>query len=302
MTTVIARSADEWETAVSGSFVPLRVKQISPGFDGSIAHRSFDSGVSVSRVRSGDSRLERTETAARADAVPSVLFVSHLSGLARVSQNGRQSDQRAGQSVLYVTHRPYELSFPSAIDEVVFRIPIARLGLRESRVEQLSARTFEPSDSFRLVHTFLTELCACEPSAVDSQLARVGGELLSMALMSLDGEVAPRSPEATLAAMTQFIRWNATDRSLDPDAVARAFHVSRRQLYKIFQAAGRRPADVIRRTRIDRACDLLRADPGLRVMEIAFRCGFDDATTFARAFASIVGISASAWRSGERAA
>lgn len=291
-----ARSADEWETAVSRSFVPLRVNRITHAFEVSVARRRIGPATAISRVTSGSSALERTPVAARSDGVPSVLFVSHRAGSARVTQADRQSAQHSGQSVLYVTHRPYELSFPSAIDELVFQIPIADIGLSEARVERMAARTFEPTAPFRVMQSFLAELAACEPSAADPQLARVGGELLSVALGSLTDDPAPRTAEAALVAMKQFIRTNAADRALDPAAVAAAFHVSRRQLYNMFQTAGETPAEAIRRARVDRAATLLRAEPDRPVAQIAYEAGFEDQSTFARAFAAALGMSASEWR------
>lgn len=302
VTTVTARSADEWEAAVSSSFVPLQVNRVDASFNGSINHRSLDAGISLSRVRCGSSHLERTEGASRADGVPSVLFVSHRSGSAQVTQSDRYSAQRGGQSVLYLTHRPYELRFPSAIDEVVFQIPVADIGLRAARVEQLSARTFDSSTPFRMVQSFLTDLVDCEPSAADAQLAGVGGELLALALGSLMDDVSPISPDATVVAMKQFIQANCADASLDPEAIAVAFHVSRRQLYNLFRRTGTSPAEEIRRARIRRACTVLLNEPGRAVTQIAFEVGFVDATTFGRAFSSVHGVTAGEWRRGERAA
>lgn len=302
VTTVTARSADEWEAAVSGSFVPLRVNRVDADFDGSISHRSLSAGMSVSRVRSGSSGLERTERAAKTDGVPSVLFVSHLFGTAQVSQSDRQCEQRAGQSVLYVTHRPYELRFPSTIDEIVFQIPIAEIGVQGSRIEQLSARSFDSSTPFRMLQSYLTDLVDGDFSAADAQYARIGGELLSLALGSIIGDTSSLSPDTTLVTMRQFIRAHCGNPSLDPAAVAAAFHVSRRQLYNMFQLAGHSPAEAIRRARIDRACTLLRNDPERAVTQIAFEAGFADATTFSRVFSSTHGVTATQWRRGDRAA
>lgn len=302
MTTLIARSPDEWETAVSQSFVPLRVAHVEDAFEASITRRALGPATFLSRVRSASSNLERTAAAASSDSVPSVLFVSHVTGLARVAQADRQAAQRGGQCVLYVTHRPYALSFPSTIDEVVFQVPITDLGFSVTAAERFAARTFEQTTPFRLVQGFLAELAASEPSSADMQLARVAGELLSVALHSTERDTAPASAEATLVAMKQFIRANADDRALDPSALAAAFHVSRRQLYKVFQATGESPAEAIRRERVERAAVLLLRDPVVPVAQIAFAAGFTDQSTFARSFTAVHGMSAVEWRRDRRAA
>src|SRR5690349_12305080 len=99
----------------------------------------------LSQVDCGPSELVRTSAAARADSVPTVLFVTHRAGVARVEQGGRQSIQRPGQSVLYLTHRPYKLSFPTSIRERVLSFPARRLTIRPADLDQLSARSLDPT-------------------------------------------------------------------------------------------------------------------------------------------------------------
>ncbi|NRG43022.1 AraC family transcriptional regulator [Rathayibacter sp. VKM Ac-2835] len=302
MATVTARSADEWEAAVSRSFVPLQVSRVSEAFDAAITHRPLAPGTFLSRVRCDSSELERSAAQAAHESVPSVLFVSHVSGTARVAQSDRTSLQRKGQSVMYVTHRPYQLSFPSRIDEVVLQIPIVELGLRHTVVEQLAARTFDATAPFRLVQGFLTELAASDASPADQQLARMAGELLSLALGSMTDHTAPVSADTALVAIRRFIRENAGDRSLDPSSLAAAFHVSRRQLYNVFRSTGETPAEAIRSARVERAAVLLRREPDRPIAQIAYESGFEDQSTFARAFAAVHGVSAAGWRRGGLAA
>lgn len=293
-----AQSADEWEAAVSRSFVPLQVSRVADAFDAAITHRPLAPATFLSRVRSGASDLERSAAQAAHDSIPSVLFVSHTSGAARVAQSDRTSVQRKGQSVLYVTHRPYQLSFPSHIDEVVLQIPIAELDLRPAAVEELAARTFDPTAPFRLVQGFLTELADGDASPADPQLARVAGELLSIALGSMTDHTAPVSADTALIAIRRFIRENAGDRSLDPSSLAAAFHISRRQLYNVFRSTGETPAEAIRSARVERAAVLLRQQPDRPIAQIAYDSGFEDQSTFARAFAAVHGVSAAGWRRG----
>lgn len=278
-------SADEWEDAVSRSFVPLRVSQLSTGFVGHISRLQLDSDYGVSRVKCESSVLNRTLGQATGDSAQSVLFVTHLRGQAKVTQHGRISLQKPGQSVLYLTDRPYELDFPTAIDEVVLQVPAAALSTRRRRLDELAARSFAPTMPFRLLQTYLTQLSLeGNDSLAASGLGRVAAELLDVALGSLDGAHVPASAAATFAGVKEFVREHASDPDLDPSAVAAAFHISLRQLYNLFADTGGSPAEMIRQRRLELAQGILINEPARPVASIAYDCGFKDSSTFTRTF------------------
>lgn len=289
-------SADEWEDAVSRSFVPLRVSRLSKGFVGRISRQQLDSSYRVSRVECDGSVLNRTPKQATGESEQSVLFVTHLSGQARVTQNGRLAAQKPGQSVLYLTDRPYELDFPTAIDEVVLQVPASALSTRRRRLDELAARSFEPTTPFRLLQTYIMQLSREGTDGAAAGLGRVAAELLDIALGSLDGTSVPSSGNATYVGIKQFIREHASDADLDPSAVAAAFHISLRQLYKLLTEAGESPAEMIRQRRIDLAQGMLVNEPRRPVATIAYECGFTDSSTFTRAFRANTGQTPAAYR------
>ncbi|MFZ5783543.1 MAG: AraC family transcriptional regulator [Pseudomonadota bacterium] len=69
--------------------------------------------------------------------------------------------------------------------------------------------------------------------------------------------------------------------------------------HRIFSAiTGETLSDFIRRIRLERAASALSVLHETSVLDIALRCGFSSAATFARAFKSHFGMSATAWREG----
>lgn len=69
--------------------------------------------------------------------------------------------------------------------------------------------------------------------------------------------------------------------------------------HRVFSAiTGETIADFIRRIRLERAASALSVLHETSVLEIALRCGFSSAATFARAFKSHFGMSATQWRDG----
>jgi transcriptional regulator GlxA family with amidase domain len=99
-----------------------------------------------------------------------------------------------------------------------------------------------------------------------------------------------------LAAM----RRRLGDADLTPHTLARAAGVSERLLHRLFQERGQTIMGRARTERLDLAAHLLTSAPARSVADIAFSCGFKDASHFARAFAARFGKTPSRWRN-ERA-
>jgi AraC-like DNA-binding protein len=84
---------------------------------------------------------------------------------------------------------------------------------------------------------------------------------------------------------------------LSPRAVAGAVRLSVRQLHRAFEASATTAAAEIRRVRIERATQMIRANPGTPVTDVAMACGFNSLASFYRLFKSTTGMTASQWRS-----
>ncbi|MGF7234580.1 MAG: helix-turn-helix domain-containing protein [Frankia sp.] len=296
-----AETAEEWADSVARSFVPLRVNRLATDFTGLIRERSLARGVRISAVRCGASELARTAKAARGDQEPLVLFVTHRSGHAGVEQGGRSATQRPGQSVLYTTNRPYELRFPTAIDEQVLSVPARALTTRLRDVERLAARSIDAAAPVRVLRACLDEIAASAPGDHESGLADMAASLLDVVFAALLGERRSTSKAVLARSVRQFIADHAHDPRLDPSAVAAAFHLSRRSLYDLLQQESASPGELIRRERTAQAARLLQTQEA-PVESIGSRCGFTDARTFSRAFASVYGVTPGVYRREHRAA
>ena len=104
----------------------------------------------------------------------------------------------------------------------------------------------------------------------------------------------PGKPDraAVRAAVLQHVRDSLTDRTLSVTTVCRRFAISPRTLHNLFADAEVSFAATVRGLRLDR-CAALLADPGVTatVTEIAAAHGFDDPTSFSRAFRRRFGVS-----------
>jgi AraC family transcriptional regulator len=89
------------------------------------------------------------------------------------------------------------------------------------------------------------------------------------------------------------------DEELTLEKLASVAAFSPFHFHRVFAAVtGETLSDFIRRIRLERAASSLTVLRDTGVLEIALRCGFSSAATFARAFRSHFGMSASEWRDG----
>lgn len=92
------------------------------------------------------------------------------------------------------------------------------------------------------------------------------------------------------------------DKVLDLDTISRHANFSPFHFHRIFTALiGETPADFILRLRIEKAAKLLQEDTNILIVEIAYRCGFTNQTTFSRAFRKYFSMTAHEFRKQEKA-
>ncbi len=102
--------------------------------------------------------------------------------------------------------------------------------------------------------------------------------------------------EALLTRIEAYVQQHLADPALSADSIARAHHISVRQLYKLWSARDVGLAEWIMRGRLEAA----RRDIGRResagIAAVARRWGFTDATHFGRRFRAAYGLSPREWR------
>jgi AraC family transcriptional regulator len=86
------------------------------------------------------------------------------------------------------------------------------------------------------------------------------------------------------------------DGDLSLNKLARVSHFSNFHFHRIFQGiTGETVNSFVRRARLERAAQLMKAAPGRRITDIALDVGFPGLAEFSRAFKAHFGITASSW-------
>ncbi|WP_169813250.1 helix-turn-helix domain-containing protein [Nocardia jejuensis] len=288
---------------MSAAYVPLAVSPKQTGrFSGHIEHARYDD-LDVTVVGSSTQLIRRTDRLiARADD-EFLLASIPLSGSGRLHQDGRVADVGPGGIVFYDTSRPYHWDFAQEWEQVVVQVPLRRLRERYgvSDVEIPTATAFSGDTAPGLVAQFFRGIAGLQRTDADAAalLAEPGRDLLAAAVIAASGGPLRDQPADALnrQRVLTFMRAHCADPELGVDAIAEGCRMSRRTLYRVFGEFEGGPGTVLRRMRIERACDLLRNAPQLPLSAVAKASGFLTERSFYRSFRLEMGTTPGAFRS-----
>jgi AraC-like DNA-binding protein len=226
-----------------------------------------------------------------------------LRGRTVVEQDDRQAVLGSGTFSFVDLSRPCQLTGGLAgVAAVMF--PRSLLPFRHRDTRQLAGEAFDPQDAALVTALVGQVVGRLDQDAVPAG-ARIGAaifELIAAALaVRLDRtEAIPADTRFRVLTwrVKTFIEDRLGDPQLSPDHIAAAHHISRRYLYRIFEAQQTTVGSWIRTRRLEH-CRRDLSDPALSrrpVSGIGVRWGFVDATHFARAFKREYGVTPSEYR------
>lgn len=200
---------------------------------------------------------------------------------------------------------PYQWRSPGESSSMSLRFSYAELCLPADTIRS-AAGDLASSPLYGLfqahvlqLHAFLDE--DIPASAVES-IAAATLELARAVIATVGQQDPARNDvahEAMLTRIEAYVQQHLADPALSPDSIARAHHISVRQLYKLWSARDLGLAEWIMRGRLEAA----RRDIGGQsagIAAVARRWGFTDATHFGRRFRAAYGLSPREWRQTQR--
>ncbi|MEV0402000.1 helix-turn-helix domain-containing protein [Actinoallomurus sp. NPDC050550] len=228
----------------------------------------------------------------------SVLFPLH--GRLVVSQAGREAMLGTRDLALYDSRHPFQVRIAGeggTASLVRAQVPRALLSLPRRRLDSILAVPFSGQDGVgALLTQFLTRLIADSASYRAMDVPRLSGVAVDLMTASIAhhldaGAATPEDSgqDALFLRIEAFVQRHLRDPELTPRSIASAHHISVAYLHRLFQQHSTTVSAWIRRQRLERARRDL-ADPALRltpVHQIAARWGFNDHSTFTRAFRAV---------------
>lgn len=294
------RALEYWVTAVREGLLELDIDSpVERCFSGALRVAPFGP-ASLVEIDASAQRLFRTRAAIARGDRPVFTLLYLREGAFRLDQRGRGATVRAGQCVLSDSARLAEIRCPEATRALTLQIPdrwlrnfipspedlvalpiAASVGWAAALVAAMAALDFGTLDQLTL-----------PPGMVLEQIV----SLLTLAVGPSLGQTAGRDKLQHRVIRTLTDRCHESD--LSPTSVALEHRISRRYLHMLFARQATTFGRELLRVRLDRAKALI-ADHRFKdvpIGEIAGRCGFLDASHFARRFRQRFGMAPSACR------
>lgn len=223
-----------------------------------------------------------------------------------IAQDGRETEIGAGDFTIVDCTRPYALTANRAMHLLVCMLPHDAVAIGPERMSRITA-TSVPGDHGVgwLLAPFLDRLSRiAQAGGVTAEVERAAQSAVSLVenlcmtrLQERDGVDASARDELA-RRIRGFIDEHLGDPHLTPDRIAAEHYVSRRYLYKLFEADGVSVSRWIRTRRLE-CCRADLRNPALSdltVTSIALRRGFTDPAHFSRLFRAAFGTTPSQYR------
>ena len=282
-----------WSDAVRSSFFPLALSMARCDPAELSMQTKVRAGCRLARIRAPAhlARMREADCDSLDGRYLKVLWLP--AGQAEFRQRGTSLPLAAGQWLLYEASRPYEIDVAAGAELVVMLAAVRPQDhwLQATRDGALVARPIEDAARLALdvVRSALSDAVGLAPSTCAAFTLGVRG-LLEAAVQHGHSGVPGAAGAAAQAQLVQGARARMLQQldspELGPDDLAAQLRVSRRTLYKAFEAAGDTPQACLLRLRLERCRALLLAPGGqrLNLTRLAMDHGFSDAAYFSRAY------------------
>ncbi|NYD66484.1 AraC family transcriptional regulator [Agromyces atrinae] len=244
----------------------------------------------------------RTERWIAEESEGAIIFGAQNRGGVICRQGENAAVIAPGRSTLLLTDVPFVMEHPGVTEPVGLQVPLELLGVARDELVAVAALPLPDSPLTRATRTFVNHFV--HEAVVDG----TAGDVADVELAVLDlvrATVAQAVGRARrLEDRTLYVRSTVRDlierRHRSPefsvDSIARALHLSRRQLYRYFSPDEDGLADLIAERRIESARRLLLDHPHAPIGEVAASTGFANANTFRSQFVRRFGVTPTEYR------
>lgn len=206
-----------------------------------------------------------------------------------------------GEFVLLDNRRPYEMTIHGDHEVIDVVMPCAWVERWLPDPSLAVARPISASATWGLPLGSLLVAMAGELERAPlprASLADQVGPLLALAVGHQPLETT-RHRSRLAARILRVVEERHGEPGLDPAAVARSVGISKRYLHALLADEGETFVGAMGRVRLERARSILadRRFSELQIAEVAWRCGYQDPSYFARAFRQRFGMGPKEWRS-----
>lgn len=268
----------------------VRLGVREPDHFDALSYRRTLSLIGVFCVLHTPVRVERNEDLIIEQPADELLVGVHsLRGRTFIEQGGTTRAYSPGQLVTVNNASPYVQTNHAIADPAGLVIPLELLSDRRDTAER--TRRPRPSHSAlsrataAFIRRFAADVAADGGAVPDEETEVAAIELVRAALGTHDDHHDLNGNGVFVRqAAVELIERNHRDPDFSPESICRALHLSRRQLYRHFEATQESLASLIADRRLRTAHDLLLDKTELSVAEVAVASGFPSTATMRNRF------------------
>ena len=292
-----------WNRLASRMITPLRIEALGERpFAASIARRRLRD-CEILSPKSSPARVFR-----EGECEAGVLNIQlQHKGRTVNHTGGRTATLDEGDFLLYDPSQPLWLTFEKPTQSIVLRLPLATVEERLPHLRsQVGVRICGQTGTGALFSNFMRrawlEFERAEDDAWADSLEEAIWPLLDMAYASARTEICTNKRDKRRQALFKAVENDLTEPGLDVHWLAGRMGVSARYVQMLFAEMSTTPRAFIQNRRLELAARRLeRGGSGVTVTEVAYDVGFNDLSSFCRAFRRRFKISPSNYRGGTRA-
>ncbi|MFC0693612.1 helix-turn-helix domain-containing protein [Paraburkholderia humisilvae] len=211
------------------------------------------------------------------------------SGAVEIEQEGVNVQITESSLLLFDASIPYTQTSVGNARGMILRVPRTSLVGRAKAVfgrEMFVLASTSPDVA--LLRSLLIAAAAYGERCSSYGSKLVAEHLIDLMEIITDDLTAPKrvlSSDVMLKRVKRFIERNIGNEDLGPDMIASEIGISRRYLRRLFERDGSSVTRYLLQRRLERAKKILMSGgAGLRINDVAWRCGFVSAAHFSRAF------------------
>jgi AraC family transcriptional activator of tynA and feaB len=292
---------DYWVGAICEAFLEMDCSsREAPAFEGRLTSVSW--GVlSFNQVEASTQDVFRTRAGIARSVRHPFYLITQRDTAWYVRQGGHRVGLRPGDAVLVDSAQLYELHFPESVKVMSIQLPRGWVGQWLAQPDAAAPRVAWRDQGWGRALSALSLQFAHEPELAAGYPAELLndqlGAMLAAALEPGLNALVPGTRDL-FARAGQYLQAALEQPGMSAQHVADELGVSVRTLHRAFAAHATSFALHLRRLRLERAAQLMvqRRLAGVTAAELGRRCGFVDASHFAREFQRHFGTPPARWR------
>ncbi|AJA09488.1 hypothetical protein SKP52_13000 [Sphingopyxis fribergensis] len=254
-------------------------------------------------------RIARTVSTLKASKVDMFLVVLGIAGEAALRQEGRVARIKRGSLAIVDSSKTYEVEVASAWKAIWLKVPRSAIETRLFTYRDWLGRALSTDTGLGFAANRMIHACLHASKALRDDEARVlAGNVLDIVAATFthaagdedDSATRSRHTEMMFNRVNRFVDQHLRNSNLGPAVISAGCGISERYLRQLFASHGTTMTAAIRSKRLEECRRMLnsygRHAPS--ITQVAFSMGFENISSFNRAFKAYFGLTPSQARSG----